>query len=137
MTIEIKADGYYVGFWFVGDGKNRDWLGILSRDAQGLLLEYRFRYYTGDQSKDAFTSGDDKSFWTARMPPEMTEAMAIGVVNGLTADLVTQGFGTNPRQTLVQGDGRAFAQAFQQAPFVHLATEDALDVEPTGSGGAA
>lgn len=137
MTIEIKKDGYYVGFWFVGDGRNHDWLGILSRDGDHFRFEYRFRYYTGDQTKDAFEAGDKKSFWTATLPSHETEASAIVLVDGLVMDLVNQGFGTNPVKTLIQGDGLAFAKAFQKAPFAHVATVDGLSAKPTGQGGAA
>lgn len=139
MTMTIKQDSYYVGFWFVGDGETRDWFAILRRDpgADRFTLDYRFRYYTGDQTKDTFNDGDDKSFWTATLPPDASEPAAIEIVAGLVEDLVQKGFGTNPVQTLVQGNGEAMIAAFAKAPFVHLTSLEGLAAEPTAKGGDA
>ena len=61
--IEFKKDRYFIGVWFIGDGK-KDWMAALWRDEPDpegqWTLQYRFRYY---ETKDAFDGKDDKSWY--------------------------------------------------------------------------
>jgi hypothetical protein len=64
MTIEIKENRYFIGIWFMGDGKS-DWMGAAYRDntdpADQWNLIYRFRYY---ETKEAWDGKDRKSWYT-------------------------------------------------------------------------
>ena len=62
MTIEIKEGRYFIGVWFMGDGK-MDWMSAIWRDKDDPVdrwqMTYRFRYY---KNKDAW-DGQDKKNW--------------------------------------------------------------------------
>lgn len=126
--VDLREDGYYVGAWFLA-GPERDWLGVLHRGTDGILvLDFRYRYYGDPTSRDPFDGKDDKSVYTASYAGK-TEEEAIAITDGLVDELIRNGWcGTRlpwrvrklRHRLIVRGDGRAFMRATASAPFAHF-----------------
>jgi hypothetical protein len=72
--IEI-VEGRYFTCWWVFRGDGFDWLTTLWRDAEGpWVLQCRLRIVVDDKIGEA--SGDEKIWWRATLPREMSEAEA-------------------------------------------------------------
>lgn len=99
--LEIERGNFISRVWFLSaPGASYDVLMTLTRRLPdgGWLLKYRFRHYRDDE---AFESADEKSFWSAQLPAETTEAEALGklahvldnlkAMTGLDCDVTTIG----------------------------------------------
>lgn len=67
--------------WFVGN-ETGDWHAMVGIEDGVWVLRYRFRYYDGDQTKDAFECGDTKNAYIVKTSDSLI-ATRNKLLNGL------------------------------------------------------
>lgn len=60
--IELK-EGFTVGLWFIPVDATTDWMAHMGQTDTEWQLDYRFRYYQGDQTLQ-FEESQDRKSWT-------------------------------------------------------------------------
>lgn len=146
MTIEIKPEVFYYGYWFVGDGKTYDWLLVSWREGDRVRGKFRHRYYAPD-SKDPWDEKDRKSWYefTGKIGDRTDEdvcntydIMALGITEvGIKCGQFPPDTVFDIQTNHVCAHGDKFAEELSKAPFVYKrkmsrkeAAEKGLEVEP-------
>jgi hypothetical protein len=133
--LDVRADGYYVGIWFLS-GPGHDWMGVVDKDpATGnLRLTSRFRYYADPDEEggfDPFDSRDVKNVLVADFK-DKGEDEAIAIVEGVVDELVKGGWcgsrlpwkvREHRHKNLIRGDGKKFKNVIMGLPYVHITTD--------------
>jgi hypothetical protein len=94
----------------IGDGRSRDWLGIVMRDApdQSWYSRYRFRYYDGGDLNDP-DAPDTKQVFESR-PNDMAPDGLVRSLRSMIATLHDNGFGDDIEIHEIYGDAKRFQQ---------------------------
>lgn len=118
----ITIDDSILAFWYV-ELPGGNWMASLHREGEGLLLNYRFRYYKDDQ---AFDSADEKSHYSAKISAAQYNVMSLiehvrGVITLMKVDTAQSWELIRETSTSEQ-----FMDQFMKLPFVHqrVATAD-------------
>jgi hypothetical protein len=117
----IVMDEKIVGVWYVVTILDyQDWLAALREiepDAK-YELTYRFRYYTGDQSKNPFDDGDKKNWYSGEVTG--TRAYCIAALRKVAGILHSTSMAGQPLYETLNDRGiEQFMRDFQDLPFVY------------------
>ena len=128
MTIELKPENYYVGFWYSHPGTTEDTqvdlMGCMWKEPDGSWKgTYRFRYYDED-SVNAWDKKDRKSWFDLSAPPGTSDEDAEKLKEAL--NMVFQQFADKNDSKFefleIDGDGEKALEVLQGASFTHIRT---------------
>ena len=114
--VEIKEGRYFIGVWFVGNGK-RDWMCSAWRDpGEGDVRQaaFRFRYYA---DRNPWDSKDKKNAYS--MSCETTEAHMEQVTHRL-AELVSFQFGEIQFAPMHSDNAKHNLDVLSRQPWAHM-----------------
>jgi hypothetical protein len=124
----ITMDSRIVGVWYMQTTPTSDWMAGVSEVVpdKEYELNYRFRYYDGDQKKDTFEDGDTKHWYGGTI--HETRENVIAGVRMCAKQMETLAVG-QLYEYLNHGDIDEFMERFMKAPFVHAKKVTAEEAE--------
>lgn len=145
MSIVLK-EGDSLGIWYLSLPKDfvyddnhvgGDWVCHLGYEElngkRTMVIRYRFRYYTKNDTRDPFEDDDIKSWYSAQQKKDSngepySEAYMIASTREM-AKKMAEVAGSGLYENLVGNDFDAFFKRFQDAPFawVKQATKEQLE----------
>lgn len=99
--MEYREGDYILGFWVVSDPGVHDWMANAAKraDSGDWELEWRFRYYKGEEVWDG---KDEKSWYGGTIGGEAPEEVVINAMEVMQKALVAEGFGESTETIMVQ-----------------------------------
>ena len=133
----ILEEGKTVGVWYVAgslvEGRDQDWLGHIGyEDIDGIrkvVLQYRFRYYSGIETGDPSLDGDRKSWYRVESTGEASEEVvqeAISAVRHIIQLIQVRYKAKSYTEILVKDfpNFQAFLDNFSAQPFAHVKVQE-------------
>lgn len=110
-----------IAIWFLQLTDISDFIAHLKKTDEGLVLQYRFRYYDEeDPGNDAFSGKDRKTWYTAKWKGVEAKELVIETVRTMLGRM-EEASGYKSDELLMQnGDLDAFFEEFKKRPYAHL-----------------
>lgn len=117
--MSIIFDENTVGVWYVAF-PGKDWMAGVTREGDGFLLQYRFRYY--HDPLDPWDGKDEKSWYSGTLTG--AREVVIDKMREMCIVLMATGGGENLYECVRALDEPfdQFMERFKQLPFVHMRT---------------
>lgn len=115
----IEMDEKLIGIWYLYLG-GMDWMAGVREivPEEKYELTYRFRHYTGDQSKSPFEDGDKKNWFRGHVTG--TRAYVIAILRGVAKDMYIRSSAEDNFYELLNDKGvKDLMRRFQDLPFVY------------------
>jgi hypothetical protein len=131
QSVGILFDEKIVGVWFLSTiSDHQDWMAAVREiePDKKYELTYRFRYYTGDQTKNPFDDGDRKSWYKGQVSG--TRAYVVASIRMVAKELERRADG-DLFELMNDGDLQKMMRKFADMPFVYAKAKGEKDNVPT------
>lgn len=132
----ILEEGKTVGIWYVAgavEQQDQDFLAHIGyEDIEGIrkvVLQYRFRYYSGIETGDPSLDGDRKSWYRMESTAEASEEFVQDAISAIrsTVKLVQARYKAKSYTEILVKDFpnfQAFLDNFSAQPFAHVKVQE-------------